>query len=59
MVASTVFPRPVENNDMDPQTLKCREWIKACCRPAEQLNLKKIIEYKKTKILLQDMFKGM
>ena len=42
-----VFPKPVENNDMDPQTIKCREWIKACCRPAEQLNIKKIIDDKR------------
>ena len=40
------FPTPDLNNDYDENTIKCREWIKACDRPADQLNIKKIHEDK-------------
>ena len=30
------FPKPKRSLD------KCRRWIKACCRPHDQLNVKKI-----------------
>ena len=37
------FPKLAEGDDTDPNTIKCREWIKACARPAAQLNIHKIV----------------
>ena len=31
------FPFPELNDDLDNKTMKCREWIKTCGRPADQL----------------------
>ena len=44
------FPNPNINDDHNENTIKCREWIKACGRPADQLSLKKIHEDKIKKI---------
>ena len=40
------FPTPNIHNDLDINTIKCREWIKACNRQDEQLNLNIIHEDK-------------
>lgn len=38
------FPKPNLSDMYDPKSVQCREWISACNRPAEQLNLRKILE---------------
>ena len=40
------FPFPDLNNDLDHNTMKCRDWIKACGRPADQLNVQLILKDK-------------
>ena len=40
------FPTPNIENDLDNNAIKCRQWIKACNRPSNQLNLRKIHEDK-------------
>ena len=40
------FPSPNLDDDLDSNTVKCRQWIKACNRPTDQLNLKIIHEDK-------------
>ena len=42
------FPRPVLHDPVNLKTITCREWIKACNRSQEQLNINKIInDYEK------------
>ena len=38
------FPKPVVVDSAHALTVKCREWIKACGRPVNQLNIEKIDE---------------
>ena len=38
------FPKPVIEHDDNTDTIKCREWIRACGRPFAQLNIKIIDE---------------
>ena len=37
-----IFPQPVLDDNDNPNTVKCRQWISLCGRPHEQLNLNKI-----------------
>ena len=36
------FPKPDLQDNLNENTVKCRNWIKACGRPYSQLNLQKI-----------------
>ena len=43
-VSFFTFPKPNLADSADPKTVQCHQWIKACDRPCDQLNIKYIAE---------------